>query len=145
MLCIHIYTCTNFFVSVENHIYCTCYLAIADFGSPNLLNIFPLHAKKDRPQGISFQHGNKAAKNVKKKKIYPHTWLPPFWRASTSCEVNFAIDTDFTRWVNSRLYDMENKQIILRNQLFEQKLHFFYFIYLICPLIHQNTPMQLCM
>jgi len=32
------------------------------------------------------------------------TLFPPPWRAATSCEVNLAIDTDFTRCVNSRLH-----------------------------------------
>lgn len=32
-----------------------------------------------------------------------YTWFPPSWRALTSCEVNLAIDTDFTLCVNSRL------------------------------------------
>lgn len=51
-------------------------------------------------------------KNLRSKKNpSSDTLFPPSWSAATSCEVNFAIDTDFTRCVNSRLGKKINKTV----------------------------------
>lgn len=42
-------------------------------------------------------------KKERKRIIIGRTSFPPCWREATSWEVNLAIDTDFTRCVNSRL------------------------------------------
>lgn len=96
----------------KSHISCTWYQAISAFVYPSLSNIIPLPAEKR-----SFLINMRISKSCCQIEIINNlsTWLPPFWRASTSCEVNFAMETDFTRWVNSRLYNTKNINSLREN------------------------------
>lgn len=89
-----------------NWIVLTCCQAIVASEGPNPSNIFLLHAEiidwltKMR---IGTQFPKKHTRTDTHIHNQDQTWFPPFWSASTSWEVNLAIDTDFTLWVNSRL------------------------------------------
>ena len=90
----------------------TCCQAIAAFEGPNLSSRCLLHAGMIEWL-VRVRNSNPLFAGTNN---FKPTWLPPFWSASTSWEVNLAMDTDFTRWVNSRL-DWKNRNDYTGNML----------------------------